>query len=73
MPQLSKVLTEHSAALESGVTGLARITRRIDLELAVLALKVAEHEGTAPGHEGELLEEWLHSPDASRAAKNRDQ
>ena len=64
--QQTKLLGEHSNALHSGMTGLARITRRIDQQVMALAIKVAEHEGTQealtmpPG-------EWLTSPASSRA------
>eukprot|EP01043_Picozoa_sp_COSAG02_P041653 COSAG02_NODE_3472_length_6684_cov_7.837661_1_plen_1175_part_00 len=64
--QQTKLLGEHSDALASGMTGLARITRRLDQQVTALAFKVAEHEGT---QEALTLhpDEWLVTPGTSRA------
>ena len=62
-----QLLGDHSQALESGVTGLARIARRLDHSVAALAHKVAEHEGTAEAMEHE--DKWLgFTPNSSRAS-----
>jgi hypothetical protein len=63
--QQAKLLGDHSAALESGMTGLARITRRLDHQVMAIAYKVAEHEGTAEAMTHP--DDWLTSPASSRA------